>query len=175
MSKPDSDPTAAENGGATSLEFEDSVVVQGTKDLVWSIISDPETLARCVPGADDVTRVSKRKYTCEITRGISHLTISLSGDIDLVEMNEPDWIVARGTAHDPKTHSDFELLAAMEMETLDDNSLQLAYSASVSFTGGVASLPNRMLRRIFESDIETYFENVRSTVEQRDPDQRSTS
>lgn len=170
MSKPDSDTTVTGDNGATSLEFEDSVVVQGTKEDIWSIISDPETLARCVPGADDVTRVSKRKYTCEITRGISHLTISLSGDVDLVEMNEPDWVVASGTAHDPKTHSDFELLAAMEMETLDDNSVQLAYSASVSFTGGVASLPNRMLRRIFASDIETYFENVRSAIEQRNPD-----
>lgn len=166
MSHPDD--TAEEDDGATSLQFEDTVVVPGTKEHLWSVISDPEVLAQCVPGADHIERLSKRQYTVDITRGISHLTISLSGEVNLVEMQEPDWVVASGTAHDPKTHSDFEMLAAMEMEAVDEETVQLVYSADVTFTGGVASLPNRMLRPILKSDIDTYFENVRQAVETGD-------
>lgn len=169
MSQPANDIATADDSGSTSLQFEDTVVVPGTKERLWSVISDPEMLAQCVPGADDIEQVSKRKYTCEITRGISHLTVSLSGEVDLVELNEPDWVVASGTAHDPKTHSDFRMLAAMEMSALDERSVKLAYRAEVSFTGGVASLPNSMLRPILAADIDTYFENVQQAVEHREP------
>lgn len=165
MSQPDNDTAAVGEERSTSLQFEDTVVVPGTKERLWSVISDPEILAECVPGADDVERVSKRKYTCQVTRGISHLTISLAGEVDLVEMHEPDWVVASGTAYDPKTHSDFEVVAALEMESIDEELVQLVYSAEVSYTGGVASLPARMLRPIFKADIDTYFENVRQAVE----------
>ncbi len=161
-------PSDTASDATPTLEFEDTLVVPGTKAGVWSVISNPEVLARCLPGAEEVERVSKCKYTCEITRGISHLTLTLAGEVDLVELNEPDWVLATGSAHDPKTHSDFELLAAMEMTALDDERVQLAYTAEVSYTGGVASLPKTMLTKVFSADIETYFQNLTAAIEDQE-------
>lgn len=161
--EPDADP-----GGGNQLTFEDTVTLRTTKAHLWSVISDPEVLTRCVPGAEAITRESERRYTCEITRGISHLTISLTGEVEFVELNEPDWVVAKGSAYDPKTHSDFDVLAAMEMADRDDGTVALTYSAQVSFTGGIASLPTRIFRPIVGSDIDAYFENVRASVEDGD-------
>lgn len=158
------DPPAPDEGDH-QLTFEDTVTLRTTKEHLWSVISDPEVLARCVPGAEAVTRESERRYTCEITRGISHLTISLTGEVEFVELNEPDWVVAKGSAYDPKTHSDFDVLAAMEMSDRGDGTVALTYSAQVSFTGGIASLPTRIFRPIVGSDIDTFFENIRATVE----------
>lgn len=149
------------------LEFADAVDIRTTKDHLWATISDPETLTACVPGAESFERVSERKYTLAITRGVSHLTVALEGDVEFVEMNEPDWIVASGFAHDTKTGSDFDVLAGMEMTELDDETVRLSYSAEVTFTGGVASLGPRMLRPIVKRDVNTYFENVRAAVEDR--------
>lgn len=151
--------------GTTELAFEDSFTLAGTKDGIWSSISDPEVLAHCVPGAEEVEQISRRKYTVEIVRGISHLTIELSGDIELVEMNEPEWIVADGNAYDPRTHSDIEGMAAMEMTELDGGEVRIDYKATVNFTGGVTSIPTRMIKQFVRSDVDAYFENVRSTVE----------
>ena len=149
------------------LEFNDAVEIRTTKDALWATISDPETLTRCVPGAESFERLSRRKYTLAITRGVSHLTVALEGDVEFVEMNEPDWIVASGFAHDTKTGSDFDVLAGMEMTELDAETVRLSYSAEVTFTGGVASLGPRMLRPIVKRDVDTYFENVRAAVEER--------
>lgn len=162
MSHPDDTSPDEETGG--TLTFEDSVSMPTTKDHLWSVISNPEVLTQCVPGADDVSRESERRYTCEITRGISRLTISLSGEVEFVEMNEPDWVVVNGSAYDPKTHSDFDILAAMEMADGADGSVALTYSAEVSFTGGIASLPTSTFRPIVKSDIDSYFENIREVV-----------
>ena len=149
----------------TELEFEDSVILQTTKTELWEQIADPAVLAECVPGAESVERLSEREYTVELTRGLSSLTISLTGEVELVEMDEPDWVVASGSAYDTRSHSDFEGLAAMEMTETDDG-VRLDYRASMTFTGGVASLPTRIVGPVIRRDVDKYFENVRSVVEE---------
>lgn len=148
------------------LDFADTVRIDTGKDALWDIISDPEVLTQCVPGAESIERVSERKYTCEITRGVSHMTVSLSGEAEFVEMNPPDYIVTTANAFDSKTGSNFDMLAAMEMNEVDDEeAVDLTYTAEVKYTGGVASLSKRILRPIVSRDVNTYFENIKDTVE----------
>lgn len=149
---------------ATQLSFEDTLTIHTTKAELWTCISDPAVLARCVPGADDVERVSERSYTIELTRGLSSLTISLTGDVELVELNEPDWIVATGTAYDPRSHSHFEGLAAMEVSATGEGTIDLTYEVELTFTGGIASLPSGIVGPLIRSDVDQYFENIRTEV-----------
>lgn len=149
----------------THLHFKDSLILESTPDELWDTISDPETLASCVPGADEIERVSERKYTGKISRGVSHLSLTLTGEVELVELNEPSWIVAEGSVYDSKTHSEFDILAAMEVTAVDDETVQLSYSVDLPFTGGVSQLSTEIIRALIGSDIDAYFENVRSIVE----------
>lgn len=159
------EPEEAHDG--KRLEFTDTVAIETTKDELWATISDPEVLTACVPGADEIDRVSKTKYTVDISIGVAHLNVSLSGDVEFVEMNEPDWIVASGSAFDGTTGSDFDILAAMEMDETDDG-VDLSYTAEVAYTGGVASLHKRLLRPIVKKNVDKYFENIRSEVKSND-------
>ncbi|QSG07548.1 CoxG family protein [Halapricum desulfuricans] len=146
------------------LEFSDTVTIETGKDDLWAFISRAENLAECIPGAESVERLSERQYTCEITRGISRVRVSLDGEFELVEMNEPDWIVMEGNGFDSTTGSDFDVLAAMEMDEHDEGT-NLSYSAELYYTGGVARLGARLLSRVIEGDIETYFQNIKDEVE----------
>lgn len=146
------------------LEFSDTVALATTKEDLWTAISDPETLTECVPGAESIERVSERTYTLEVTRGVAQLTLSLTGEAEFVEMNPPEYIVTTGEAFDAKTGSDFEVLAAMEMDATDDGTV-LTYKAEVEYSGGVASVPKRVISPIVKRDVGTYFENVRQVVE----------
>jgi len=164
------DPDAApdEDADTARLEFSDAVRVDADRDELWETISDPNTLTRCVPGAESIERVSERTYTVEITRGVSHLTVSLTGEAEFVEMNPPDYVVTKGDAFDQKTGSRFDILAAMEIQETDDGAAELVYQAEVEYSGGVASVSKRVLRPIVRRDIGTYFDNVRAEVERED-------
>jgi len=146
------------------LEFADTVELATTKDELWSLISDPETLTECVPGAESIDRVSERKYELDITRGVASMSLSLTGEAEFVEMNPPDYIVTTGSAFDSKTGSQFDILAAMEMEEIDAETVQLTYQAEVEYSGGVATIPKRVLSPIVKRDVDTYFDNVRTLV-----------
>jgi len=147
------------------LEFSDTVALETTKDELWETISDPEVLTRCVPGAESIERVSERKYTVEITRGVSKLTLSLSGEAEFVEMNPPEYIVSTVNIFDSKTGSDFEVLGAMEMNETDEDDVALTYKAEVTYSGGASGISKRVLSPIVKRDIDTYFQNVTERVE----------
>lgn len=155
----------ASDGG---LSFEGAVRFDASKDDLWTFISDPENLVQCVPGADDVEQQSQRRYTFDITRGVSRLTLSVSGEAELIEMHEPDWIVADGNAYDSTTGSQFDVIAAMEMAETGNGSVDLGYTIDLTLTGGVAGvtgLTDGIVRSVVQSDMETYFENIRTEVE----------
>ena len=118
-----------------------------------------------MPGAESIERVSERKYAVEITRGVSKLTLSLSGEAEFVEMNPPSYVVSTVSIFDSKTGSDFEVLGAMEMNETDDGDVALTYKAEVTYSGGAAGISKRVLRPIVRRDIDTYFENVTERVE----------
>jgi carbon monoxide dehydrogenase subunit G len=164
----DSEPAAAdaEQEAATdALTFSGSVAIETTPETLWATISDPATLTECVPGAESIDRIDERTYAVDITRGVSHLTVSLSGEAEFVEMNPPDSVVTSAQAFDSKTGSDFDILAAMEIQPTDDGAAELTYSAEVSISGGVGTMSPRLLTPIIERDITSYFENVKAEVE----------
>ena len=162
---PETEASADSETDGADMVFEDSVVLETTTEQFWSFISDPENLYTCVPGAQEIEQLSERRYTGRIERGVSRLTIALDADVELVEMDEPEWIVADGEAFDSTTGSTFEGLAAMELSPLDDETVELSYAVEVSFTGGAKRLTGRLVRSLVASNIESYFENIRSEVE----------
>jgi carbon monoxide dehydrogenase subunit G len=159
------DGTPADDEDSTYMEFADTVALETTKDELWETISDPEALTMCVPGAESVERVSERKYTVDITRGVSKLTLSLSGEAEFVELNPPEYVVTSASAFDSKTGSDFEILAAMEMDETDGGTVGLTYKAEVTYSGGAAGISKKLLRPVVERDVDAYFENVKDRVE----------
>lgn len=161
------EPEESPSEDGNRLEFTGAVEIETTKDHLWETISDPETLTTCVPGAESIERIDERTYTLDITRGISHVSVSLSGEAEFVEMNPPDFIVTRGSAFDSKTGTDFDVLAAMELDSTGDG-VELVYQAEVSYSGGAAVMKTSLLRPIVKRDVNTYFENVRGVVEEED-------
>jgi hypothetical protein len=146
------------------LEFTDTVELDADPETVWDSISDPAVLTRCVPGADSIERVDERTYAVEITRGVSKLTVSLSGEAEFVEMNPPDYLVTTASAFDSKTGSDFQILSGMEMAETDTGTA-LTYQAEVTVSGGVASMSSAVFKPIVKRDVDTYFGNVKDEIE----------
>ncbi|QLH81720.1 CoxG family protein [Halosimplex pelagicum] len=156
---------AAEDDGVERLEFADAVYVDAEPGELWDHLSDPATLTECVPGADAVERLSERRYSVEITRGVSRLTVSLSGEAEFVEMDPPDHVVTSASAFDSTTGSEFDVLAAMEIQDGDRHASKLAYTAEVTYSGGAATLNPSVLAPIVERDIDTYFANLTAAIE----------
>lgn len=146
------------------MQFEDELTIGVEKQRLWELISDPEMLVELVPGAEEVSRVSETTYTGVIERGLAGITVSLSGEVEMVELDAPDNVVAEATGQDTRTNSRMDATAEMGI-TEDEDGSALSYHVDVEFTGRLASLGSRIVKRKIQSDIETYFANLRTHAE----------
>lgn len=167
IEEPMRDPDTGDGNDGTQLSFADTVTIGTNTKQLWETISDPDVLARCIPGAERVEQLSERKYAVEVTRGISRLSLSFAGEIELVETHEPNWLLAEGSAYDSKTHTEFDGIAGMELVDAEDGTAELSYEAHLTFTGGTGTLTTTLLRPIVESDVNRYFENVKAEIHER--------
>lgn len=165
--------TAVETG--RQLVFEDRVVIEGDRDDLWRQIEDPAFLATCIPGSNDITRQSDTRYSLDVTRSVSRLTLSIDGTVEIVEKEEPNWVVIKGDAYDSRTHSVFTGTAALQMSRSSDEETELAYRANLTFEGGSAVLTPGLLRPIVESDVNRYFENLERYFHERQGDDEDAS
>lgn len=147
------------------MEFSGEVEIGASKDRVWELVSDPEVLTECVPGAEEVEQLSEDRYRGTIKRGIAGVNLSLEGEVEMVKLNPPDNLTAEASGEDARTNSRMDATAGMTMTELDAATTELSYEVDMSFTGRLASLGSRIVKRKINSDIKTFFDNVRDRAE----------
>ena len=148
-----------------AMEFEDEIHIQLPREELWDLVSDPEALASCVPGAKEIEQLSETKYRGIIERGIAGISINLIGEVEMTKLNPPENLVALVEGQDPKTNSRMDATAEMSMEDNGDGSTTLTYHVDVEFTGRLATLGARIVKRKINSDIGLFFDNLRSRAE----------
>lgn len=148
------------------MEFEDTIVIDAGKGHLWSLVSDPEVLASCVPGAKEVEQLSETKYKGTIERSLAGISLALDGEVEITELNPPDDLSAHATGEDSKTNSRMDAVAEMTMTEADEGGTALDYHVDMDFTGRLATLGARIVKRKIRSDISMFFDNVQELAEQ---------
>lgn len=144
------------------MEFQGTRRIEATGADLWELISDPEVLVSCVPGAKDVTMVSERKYTGVIERSFAGLTVEMDGEVELTELDPPDRITVAATGTDRITKTVMNADGDLLLETSDDGLTELAYDMTMEFTG---KLPAHLLKSRINKDIGRFFDNVQDAAE----------
>lgn len=144
------------------MEFQGTRQIEATGEDLWELISDPEVLVWCVPGAKDVTMVTEQKYTGVIERSFAGLTVELDGEVELTELDPPDRIVVSATGTDRITKTVMNADGDLRLETSDDGVTALMYDMAMEFTG---KLPAHLLKSRINKDIDRFFDNVQDAAE----------
>jgi carbon monoxide dehydrogenase subunit G len=146
------------------MEFEGDFTIEADSQFVWERISDPEVLMECVPGAKEVNQVSETKYTGVIERGMAGVSLELDGAAEIIELDPPEKIVATANGQDSRTNSRLDADITLEI-TPDGDVSDIHYVIEMDFTGRLATLGSRIVKRKINSDINTFLDNVKEKIE----------
>ena len=166
------------------MEYEGAVTVPAERAAVWDPVTDPEALTACVMGAEAVTRVSEREYEGVVRQSLAGITVEMEGSVRITDLDPPERLRFTGTGRDDRTGSrmdaDVEVLLRDGGEETtperdadgttperDADGTVLEYRVDVEFTGKLATLGSRVLRRQVKANIDTYFDNLVAHVEGR--------
>ncbi len=149
------------------MEFTGEFTVTATPEQIWRIITDPEELTRCIPGAEDIHHVDDDTYTGTITRSVAGFTLSLSGEVELTEQDPYDRMAATVSAGDNSAGTWTKVSADMAIDLVaEGDETTLSYTVTADVKGKLASLGSSLVKPKVKADIEEYFAAVEERARQ---------
>ena len=145
------------------MEFTGSIEIAAPRTDVWDLLLDFERLATCGPGVQSVERLDATHARVRAKIGIGFMTMGFTIELEIVETNEPDSAVIRGTGVAPGGNH-VEATGRMRLDGSTEGPTTMTYDATVDLFGSLAGIGSRMIEGTAGKLIDQTFDCVRAQL-----------
>ena len=145
--------------------FEDTITIKAPATKVWDFLLDPDCLAACMPGVENVTRIDDRTFDAAIAARVGPISGKFSFRAKIVEAKPPTEMTADIDGIDSVTKSALRAKMAMTLEPVGPEETTLAYRATVDIKGRLAIVGEMVLRTTATMILEECTRRLREQLE----------
>ncbi len=124
------------------MNLDGSAVLHGSPDDVWRVLTDPEVLARTIPGCGTLQRTGDDAYRMDVTVGVGAIRGTYAGEVRLSDQRPPSSYVMHASG--AGAPGNVRAKVAIELSPSDEGTT-LAWSADAVVGGPVAGVGQRMI------------------------------
>jgi uncharacterized protein len=125
------------------MKIEGSHLLHAPRERVYSCLTDPEVLRRCIPGCERLETTGENSYSATIRTGVGTVKGVFTGSVKLEDMRAPEHyrivVEGKGTPGFMKGTGDLDL------ETQGETTL-IKYTGDLQVGGTIASVGQRMIQ-----------------------------
>jgi len=129
--------------GERALFGQGSAAVDAPPERLWAMLLDPELLARVVPGAHGVERVTDTQFRAEVSLGIGPVRGRYRAEIALSDMQEPAAVTLSGSVNGALGFG--RGTGRLRLESVAPGRTVLHYEYEAAIGGKVAAVGGRLL------------------------------
>lgn len=131
------------------------------RQTVWNLLTDPDCLAKCMPGCETLETTAENEYSGEINVGLAAIKGKYNGKVKLEDIEAPTHYKL---ALDGKGKQGFiKGAGTIDLEEQDGHTL-LQYSGDVHLGGPLASVGQRMVDGAAKMMIGQFFTALEAEV-----------
>lgn len=124
------------------MKIEGTQELHAPRDRVYSALTDPEVLRRCIPGCESLEKTAEDTYSATLKAGVGSIKGAFKGEVRLEDMRPPEHyrivVEGKGGVGFAKGSADFDL------EEKDGATL-IKYSGELQIGGTIAGVGQRMI------------------------------
>ena len=145
------------------MELSDEIRIAAPQDRVYAALNDPEILKACIPGCEELTRISDTELEAKVTLKIGPVKARFAGHVTLDPTRAPDGFSLMGegkggAAGFAKGGADVTL------EPHGDETV-LRYEAKAEIGGKLAQLGSRLVMGTAKKLSARFFESFADALE----------
>lgn len=137
-------------------------LIPATRERVWQALNDIDVLRACIPGCEEVVRISDRDLSVRVLVRVGAVKACFSGRVLLSDLDPPGSCTlsgqGQGGAAGFAKGAANVTLSAHGVDTL------LAYDARVDVGGKLASIGSRLLQGVATTTVEEFFSRLNGCV-----------
>ena len=146
------------------MQLKGDVSIRAPRKKVWDFMTDPNQIGQCAPGVEKIEMIEPlKKYRGVVSVGFGAVKARFSGDVDVLELNEPN--SAKLKAHGSATGSVADAISEVHFSDGPDGSTNVHWTADVNVSGQLASLAARLMVPVSQKLAAQFYDNVRRKIE----------
>ncbi|MEL6672925.1 MAG: SRPBCC family protein [Bacteroidota bacterium] len=133
-------------------------------DKVWDLISDPQKVVVCVPGASITEAMDDRNYKGTVSLKFGPVKAVYNGEIAITDMDTAGktmTLVGKGLDSKGKGSADMEMQGTVKAV---DGGAEVDYSMEVSVTGMLAQFGSRLITDVSNSLFDQFVTNFQAQL-----------
>jgi carbon monoxide dehydrogenase subunit G len=121
------------------VEIDKSLQIAATPDRIWTVLLDPQAMAKCVPGMQSVEVISPDEYAALMHVKIAFVSAKFKLRTRIVERREPYFLKAEGTGEDASVASSLKQVTELTLSLREDGQTDLRVNVKVDLLGRMGS------------------------------------
>ena len=140
------------------MKIAGSYTVPVPRERAYTLLQDPDILAKCMPGTQSLIRIGDDHYEMKMKMMIAALSGSFDGKIRLADQNPPDSfrLLMDGAGKIGFVKGD----GLLKLSTNGDSTTKIDYEGEVHIGGTMASVGQRLLDSTSKMIIRKFFEKL---------------
>ncbi len=146
------------------MHFDGKVEIEASREKVWSFLTDPNAVAKCAPGVEDMEIVIPDKsFKVVAAIGLGNLKVKFNADVEWTELDAPNKAALK--AHGTAPGSATDVNATMLLSDGAEGGTVMDWEADIMVLGTIASLASRMMGSVTEKLTTEFFGCMKSQIE----------
>lgn len=144
------------------MEMSGEVRIDASVDEVWAALNDAKILKACIPGCQELEKVSDTEMTAKVVLKIGPVKAKFGGEVTLENLNPPNSysIVGEGKGG----IAGFAKGGADVLLEQDGDETVLKYEAKAQVGGKIAQLGSRLIDSTSKKLANQFFDNFRNAL-----------
>jgi len=140
--------------------------VQHPIEEVWNVLTDPEKIVTCVPGATLTEKVDENDYKGKVQLKFGPVKAGYDGLITFTERDaEVKKMSLKGTGIDDKGKGNAEMVMNANLSEKDPNNTEVNVTMNISITGMLAQFGSRLISDVSNNVFDQFINNFQSLLD----------
>ena len=143
------------------MKIEGRYTFKAPTEKVWAVLLDPQIMAQCMPGCEDLKEVGPDQYEATMKIGVAAVKGTYKGKISIKERRPPSHYVLCGEGSAAPGFMQGEVIIDLEEK---DGETVLKYSTDAKVGGLIAGVGQRMIGGIARMMVDQFFKRMESFI-----------
>ncbi len=144
------------------MDMSGSQRIAAPRETVWKALNDPDILRQCIPGCEDVQKVSDTELTAKVVAKVGPVSAKFSGKVTLSDLDPPNGYTITGEGSGGA--AGFGKGGAKVTLEPDGDATVLNYAAHAQVGGKLAQIGSRLVDATARKMADEFFTRFTAVV-----------
>ncbi|MCW2243442.1 SRPBCC family protein [Azospirillum canadense] len=149
------------------MDMSGSQRIAAPREAVWKALNDPEILRQCIPGCEEVQKVSDTEFTAKVVAKVGPVSAKFAGKVTLSDLDPPNGYTITGEGSGGA--AGFGKGGATVTLAPDGDATLLSYTAKAQVGGKLAQIGSRLVDATARKMADDFFTRFTTVVGAPEP------